>query len=267
MYQRSLNLDVIRGLAISSMAMFHFFYYLSNFSGWRFSYDDPKVYLSRLIVMTLFLGCVGFGLALQAKRGYKWQSFLFRTGKLGVGALTISIATYLIVPDHWIYFGILQFLFISTFIAIPFSFLPKTSLFVGCTIILGHFFVSGQLTPQISQQLIEQYSIQNLPFYFSLQFLFDFLQPLLNLPNSTFDITYFIPWFGLILIGIFIGHSNIKVANLPNIKVFRILSWMGQRSLPLYFIHAIILVPIALTIEWMINGHQSTLVTSIQNMF
>ena len=267
MYQRSLNLDVIRGLAISCMAMFHFFYYLSNFTGWRFSYDDPKVYLSRLVVMTLFLGCAGFGLALQAKRGYNWSAFLFRTGKLGICALAISIGSYLIVPDHWIYFGILQFLFISTLIAIPFSFIPKTSLILGMTIIIGHFFVTGQLAPTFSQQLIEQFDIQNLPFYFSLQFLFNFLQPLLNLPNSTFDITYFIPWFGLILIGIFIGHSNIQIPKLPNIKVFRLLSAMGQRSLPLYFIHAILLAPIALIIEWMINGNQSTLVTSVQSIF
>ena len=267
MYQRSLNLDAARGLAISCMAIFHFFYYLSNFSGWRFSYDDPKVYLLRLLVMTLFLGCAGFGLALQATRSYNWQAFLFRTGKLGMGALFISIGTYFIVPDHWIYFGILQFLFISTFVAIPFSFLPKTSLILGFTIIIGHFFVTGQLAPQVSQLLIERYDIHNLPFYFSLQFLFNFLQPILNLPNSTFDITYFIPWFGLVLIGIFLGHLTFNVPSIPNNKFFRVLSWMGQRSLPLYFIHAIILVPIALIIEWIVNGNQSTLITSIQSMF
>jgi len=266
MYQRSLNLDVARGLAIVCMAIFHFFYYLSNFIGWTFSYTDPKVFLSRLVVMTLFLGCAGFGLALQSKRGYNWQSFLYRTGKLGICALAISIVSYLMVPNHWIYFGILQFLFISSIVAIPFSFFPKTSLILGLTIILGHFFVTGQIVPQLSNQLINQFNIGNLQFYFSLQFLFNFLQPFLNLPNSTFDITYFVPWFGLVLIGIFLGHANIKLPNLPSTKLTRSLCWMGQRSLALYFIHAMLLAPIALVIEWMINGNQSTLITSIQSM-
>ncbi|BCE01711.1 heparan-alpha-glucosaminide N-acetyltransferase [Marinicellulosiphila megalodicopiae] len=266
-YHRSLNLDVARGSAIVFMAVFHFWYYLSRLFDWSFRYDDPKVFLLRLLVMTLFLGCAGIGLALQAKRGYRWPSFLKRTGLLGICALFISVASYMFVPNNWIYFGILQFLFVSTFVGVLFSFIPKISLVMGILIITGHFFVTGQIFSTISEYLISTYNISNLQYYFSFQFLFNFLQPYLNLPKYTFDISYFVPWFGLVLIGIFIGSLPYKLPSLPNIAIFKILAIMGRHALPMYFIHAIALAPIALGIEWMVNGNQSTAMQLINSLF
>ena len=77
-HSRSKNLDVLRGLAIVLMAVFHFGYYLSRAGLYEFSFQDPKWIALRFLVLLLFLSLIGVSLALQSKRGFNWRKFTLR---------------------------------------------------------------------------------------------------------------------------------------------------------------------------------------------
>ena len=69
-------------------------------------------------------------------------------------------------------------------------------------------------------------------------------------PAGDQAVDYFplIPWFGLVLIGLFLGRvlyadnrRRLPLPDLSRLLPIKALQWLGQRSLPIYLLHQIVL--------------------------
>ncbi len=162
------------------------------------------------IIIFMFLASVGAGLCLSHLKGIQWQKFWKRFGKIIFLAALISGVTYLIFPRNWVYFGILHNIAISSILALPFLKYPKTSLAVGIAMI----FPSA---------------------------VFDYIYPLVKLNQKSVDHVALFPWFGCVLIGIFLYHQGFHKIKIPEHKLKKQMLWLGRYSLEIYIAHQAII--------------------------
>jgi uncharacterized membrane protein len=162
----------------------------------------------------LFLNAVGISLVLAYADSFNLNKFIKRLALLGLAALLVSVGTYYMFPDAWVYFGILHLIWTGTLIAIFFTQLPKISLFIATLIFLFGYFNFPDLS---------------------------FLKILLSdyLPLSSVDFYPLFPWIAFIFTGIYLGHNpvykKIFFMKLP------LLQLIGQHSLIIYLLHQVIL--------------------------
>ncbi|MEM8850124.1 MAG: heparan-alpha-glucosaminide N-acetyltransferase [Pseudomonadota bacterium] len=71
-----------------------------------------------------FLFLAGLSLWLAHGGGIRWRGFLRRLGLLVAAALGVSIATYLVMPQLWVRFGILHAIALASVLALPFLKVP-----------------------------------------------------------------------------------------------------------------------------------------------
>ena len=212
---RDQALDLMRGIAIIMMIVFHLIYDLNEFgytniplsNFWLTSYW-------RYLIVFLFLNAVGISLVIAYGKNFSLNKFIKRLALLGLAALSVSLGTYILFPDAWVYFGILHLIWTATLIAIIFVQFPKTSLFVAALI-----FILGYL---------------NLPDLSFFRFLLsDYL------PLSSVDFYPLFPWIAFVFTGIYLGHNPIY----KKIFFMRVpfLQLVGRHSLIIYLLHQVIL--------------------------
>jgi len=216
--KRSNFLDAYRGLAVLLMMVFHFCWDLRNFGFVEYSIHDPFWVYFRSIILTLFLTAIGWSSYLTIKKG-TLQSFWKRDIKLFLAASAISLATFLTVPNQWIYFGILHFIFIASLLTRPFAKWPILSAAIG-VIILFIYHTTHFLTFPNAFVTITDY---------------------LGLPQRTLDIVFPFPWIGVILIGPLLGYLNWHRCPTPQFLFVDMLSFLGRHALPIYLVHQALL--------------------------
>lgn len=212
--------DAVRGLAVVLMMVFHFCFDLSDFGYARFDfYNDPFWLNARVFIVTLFVGVSGVSLALASRRGINWQRFWRREAVLLGCAALISVGTYAMLPQAWIFFGILHFMALATIAAIPFLRLGKVNLLLGIGLIALGVWVSH---PFFDTPLLQWFG-------------------LMTYKPVTEDYAPFLPWFGVFLVGIVMGNYLPSEAffaySLRQYALFRPLLWLGRHSLLVYMLH------------------------------
>jgi uncharacterized membrane protein len=183
------------------------------------------------IAASLLILLVGISLNLRYESAKKTssgllQKILKRGLSLAFIAGIITIATWIYPNKGFIIFGIIHFIALAVLLGYFFlRFFYLNLLFGFATIFIGLWMESISTT-------------SNLFFW-------------LGLPSVGFySLDYFpiFPWFGLVLIGIFLGKcfypNNKRKLNLrfPQSKIVYILTWMGRNSLLLYLIHQPVLI-------------------------
>ena len=221
-------LDRSRGLAIILMEIFHACFDLTTFHFASFDFTNDFWRAFRTLIIVLFFGISGWTATLGHDRPIPWRRFSKRFLQVAMAAILISLVTGFLFPQRWIYFGILHFFAVSMWVALPFRGRPYWALTVGIALFVMDATLSN----------------------FNFSWLFQALQPVLHLPNSTLDIARFTPWFGVVLIGIFLGHvvpedrvAAIFSAGFSAKKTprFDLLLWTGRHPLSVYLIHQPIL--------------------------
>ncbi|MBC7741048.1 MAG: DUF1624 domain-containing protein [Bdellovibrionaceae bacterium] len=216
-------IDTLRGLAIVMMIIFHFYFNLSSFRITSPDFYKDEFWLAfRMIIMVIIVTLVGVSLAL-AKVRLTDQHFWRRNLKILICALLVSAGTYLMLPASFIYFGVLHFIFVASVIG---SFFNRPAL-AWFNLALGALLITAGAC----------FKSEN------------FNNPGLNWigfaatrPQAE-DYVPFVPWFGLVLIGLFISYQVLpclpaRVLNFDNF----ILKWIGQKSLLIYMIHQPLLI-------------------------
>ena len=227
MNNRDHSLDLMRGVAILMMIAFHLIYDLNEFG---FT-DIPLAgyWLTtywRYLIVFLFLSSVGISLVLAYGKQFNIAKFGKRMTLLGLAALAVSLGTFVMFPNAWVYFGILHLIWASCLIAAPFVRAPNTSLLIGVVILsLGYF---------------------NLPDLSLLRVLLSS-----NLPEASIDFYPLFPWLSLVFIGIYLGHNPWY----KKIITFRstFIQYLGQHSLPIYLVHQVLLFGLVAAIYTAIN--------------
>src|SRR5882724_7861972 len=102
-------LDAARGFAVVAMVIYHFCWDLRYFG--YIASDVEGALRWRIFAHSTagaFLLIVGISLVLSTRRGFNAQKFLRRLGVLVAAALAITLVTYLLFPDSYIFFGVLH---------------------------------------------------------------------------------------------------------------------------------------------------------------
>jgi len=227
MNNRDHSLDLMRGVAILMMIAFHLIYDLNEFGFTDISLSGYWLTTYwRYLIVFLFLSSVGISLVLAYGKQFNIVKFSKRMALLGLAALMVSLGTYLMFPNAWVYFGILHLIWASCLIAVPFVRAPNTSLLIGVVILgLGYF---------------------NLP---DLSFLRALLSN--NLPGASVDFYPLFPWLSLVFIGIYLGHNPWHKKIISCRSTF--IQYLGQHSLLIYLVHQVLLFGLVATIYTITN--------------
>lgn len=223
-------LDVLRGIALVAMAIYHFGWDLAffNYVAPELVNEGPWKYFARSIASS-FLLLVGVGLILAHSNGIRWHGFWWRWAKIAGAALLITVATYFATPDAFIFFGILHHIAFASLAGLLFLRLPWLAL-----IAIGAVWVIA--APYLR---------------------FDVLAGLhlswTGLANETVrsnDYVPIFPWFGVVLIGMGIGaflfRRDVLFANpfekFSDTGLGRLLAYIGRHSLIFYLLHQPVLI-------------------------
>ena len=218
MSERIYSIDFLRGIAIIMMALFHFLFDLNYLGFMNISLYTGFWGIFQKITISLFLLLVGVGIAISRKnRGNFELHMLKRAAFLFAVAAFITAVTYILFPENFIYFGIIHLIAVSLLLAIPFAGKKIEAFVAGIGIILVSLVVNTKTF--------------NIPFLFWLGF-----SPV----RQTFDFVPLFPYFGLVLIGIFIGNALIK--HLKSLDMFELarnkfILRFGRNSLAIYLLH------------------------------
>lgn len=221
------ELDFLRGIAIIMMVIFHLLWDLNYFNFIEISlFTGNWAYFQR-ITAGLFLFVAGIVLTVSYNRHKEIfvEKFLKR-GLLIFGAgLVITALTLIAIPKQFIYFGILHLIGVSVILSIPFIQKKKFNLILGISLILLGTFVN-------------LFALR-IPFMVWLG---------IDMPTQTLDFFPVIPWFGVVLLGIFVGNS-VYEKGIPRFKFVKpfntnALEFLGKNSLLIYFLHQPILFSI-----------------------
>ena len=218
-------IDQIRGFAFILMAIFHFFFDIAFLLGVPIPmFTHPLWILFRMVIIFGFLSMVGVCLSLNYQRGFNRVNYQRRLLKLLIAALVITVTTAIIMPQIFIFFGIIHVILASSILALPFLMLGKQyRLYYGALgvvlLVAGHYV-------QI----------------FSPDSFFSWVWHTRPLPQTA-DYAPIIPWFGFVLLGIAAGWNAEQWASKQYLPQFLDvpLQWCGRHALILYIVHQPIL--------------------------
>jgi len=220
-------IDVLRGSAIMMMIIFHFSFDLSTFGYANFDFYHSSFWLNfQILIVSIFTFVMGMSFQLANNKANNnktnWNKYFKRLALLGFCAALITISTYFMNGDRFIYFGILHFIFVASLLAIPFVQLYWTNLILGISILLANLFIQSTLFNKIYLQWIG----------------------LMTYKPATDDYEPVIPWFGMVLIGMFFArwaiiNNNIHLFSSWQVKsnVTTALQFAGIHSLIIYMLH------------------------------
>jgi uncharacterized membrane protein len=237
--------DALRGIAIVMMVIYHFMYDLYYFQISDAIFTNPFWHYFQRIDASTFILLVGVSLAISHTRALKKVGvdrglagkFVQRGLRIFGWGMVLTLGTWIFLgPRLAIKFGILHFIGVSVAISYPFLRLRWLNLLLGIVLL-----VTGQ-------------------FLLRLTFPWPWLLWLGFEPANHAYVDYFplIPWFGVILIGVFLGNTlyadNLRRFPLPDLSHLwpvRVLQRLGQHSLTIYLVHQPILFAILIPLLWL----------------
>ena len=199
-------IDILKGVAVILMIIFHIFYFPNQYGFKEFNYDTNTLNIVARIAQIIFITGVGINIYLSYKNSKTKEEFyekqLKRIFKLLAFAVFITVFSYFIFGDKFVKFGILHFLAIASLLLMLFVDNQKA--------IIGIIFVA-----LILKVLIEQDPSMFLFVPKKLAFITGFYSS-----YSAVDHFSIIPWITYVWAGLLIAkYVSEKKINPPQIPI------------------------------------------------
>lgn len=225
-------IDTLRGVAILAMMTYHFGFDLSmqGYILQDLNHSLPWL-VARSLILSTFLFVAGFSLALAQHHSAK-QRWL-RLARIAGCALLVSLASYFMFPDSWIYFGVLHFIVLATVLCWFLMRYEKWLLPLALAVLgLGWLYQSATFNQPMLQWL-----------------------GMMTYKPMTEDYVPIIPWLGVMLIGLRVGVWATAHPATTQVKwplsvmpphTLKPVGWLGRHSLAVYMLHQ----PLLLGLLW-----------------
>src|SRR3989338_17064 len=229
--QRFWEIDFLRGIAIVMMIIFHLMFDLAYFGSYSINVSSGFwLYFARATAL-MFIFLVGISLALSFSKAGNLRKWRIKNLKRGLVVfffgLIITLITWLFLREEFIIFGILHFIGISIIISMFFIDLKHWNLLLGIFLISLGIWLSD------------------------FTFNFPWLLWLVFQPASFYTLDYYplLPWFGVVLIGIYFGGllykkntRKFKITDFSKSLLVKLFGFLGRNSLLIYLMHQPILI-------------------------
>jgi len=231
--KRYQEIDILKGIAVICMVIFHFFYFPNKYGFKEIEYDTPILKTIAKIAQFIFIGSVGINLTLSKNKNENDKEYikksLKRILKLVFLAGIMSLATYFIFGDNFVKFGILHFIAFASLIL--FYIVDDLKLIYALLILSILVYYLIRQNPTIFASVPEKLA---------------FVSGFYNFNITSFDHFPIFPWIIVVLIGVLVGHYiKKKKPELPqtvkeNFAVSS-LGFIGGKSLEIYSVHWVVL--------------------------
>ncbi|WP_416916265.1 MAG: DUF1624 domain-containing protein [Roseicyclus sp.] len=230
---RLVALDLARSAALLAMAVFHFVFDLELF-GFVAPGTTMLPFWRWLAYLTAgsFLFLVGVGLVLGHGRGIRWRGFFRRFARIAGAAALITLATWIAMPDVFIFFGILHCIAAASLLGLVFLRLP-----VPILLALGAFVL---WLPNAMR-----FAAFDAPWFW--------WTGLQAVGLRSVDYVPIFPWFAPVLFGMAAARMMQKAGLWDRLarweagEVARALAFAGRHSLAVYLIHQ----PVLISLVWL----------------
>lgn len=235
MRPRLWEIDAARGLAVVLMAFFHLMWDLQFFGLSDVDVFSSSWQLFARSIGSTFIFLLGLSLTLDAARiGSSFATLLNRNLRRGARilfcAMLVTVATYFLVGEAFVRFGILHLAAFAIVLGAFFTLLPWwVNVAAGSAVLAMGTVVPGLPASANSSLLL----------------------PLGVVPSGMLMVDYYplAPWFGIALLGIAAGklaypngQRRFALPDLGSQPLVRRLRFLGRHSLIVYLVHQPILI-------------------------
>jgi uncharacterized membrane protein len=235
------EVDLLRGCAVILMVLFHIAFDLDYFGAASLDVHSGFWFFLGRLAAFLFVLLVGVSLVLsywRAELKGQAKGFLRRLLKRGLWllalAMGITLATYFLVGEGFIVFGVLHLIGVSILLAYPFLRLRSWSALIGILFIfIGWYFPNlGFGSPWLIWAGLA--------------------------PKTFYSLDYFplFPWFGVVLLGTALGDGlyrgyrrMVELPDLSRSPMVQAFAFLGRNSLAIYVVHQ----PALIAIMWLFS--------------
>ena len=233
--------DQVRGLAIIGVVVFHFVWDLdfTNLITPGLASHPIWIAFGRLLAGT-FMFLVGVSLVLAHRETLHWQQAIRRVLKIAFFALIITVATYLVFPSAFVFYGILHAIAVASILGLFLLRLPTFVILAGGGVVwLAPLFFTNDAFDSRWLAWIG----------------FSQTSPMSN------DLVPVFPWFGITLMGIAATrlvtnsgtNSWFEEVALQN-RAGKFLSFCGRHSLIIYLLHQSLLLGFIIPLSNWLRG-------------
>jgi len=239
--KRYFEIDFFKGLAVIAMVIFHYFYFGTEMGKLNYNTSDGFLYFLAKFAHLTFIFMVGINLVITRINYKNKTDKEYREGQykrilfIMSLALFISFASYVVMPDKWVKFGILHFMAVGIFVMLPFVNKPNISLIIAVVIaLIFQINQAGYLTE------LHRYIPEKLAFILGLY----------NYKYNAVDHFSIFKYLPVMAAGIYTGHQiyepgtrKIKALNDLDNKLTKdnVIVKIGKSSLGIYIAHLVLM--------------------------
>ena len=223
------EIDILKGIAVICMIVFHFFYFPNQYGFKEIEYDTTSLKVVAKIAQIIFITCVGINLVFAKKKNQDYEKHLQRVMKIAFYAILMSLFTYYVFGERYVKFGILHFIaFASLVLFMYVDDVETMRIITGISLLL---YLLNHFKPELFHVVPQPFA---------------FVSGFYNDRYSAVDHFPILPWIILVCLGTFIGNHLVnRESNTPRYlidnKLSEMLGKVGKKSLEIYAVHWAIL--------------------------